>query len=203
MLVSRSVAYIYIYIPENGGTKASSRQTSVFFWRASRHKTWSAACESAVLRCRCGAYVVVMEGAEKQAGRLWDKFGMKEVVKEKCDTLYVGVGHQGNGMCLSRAGRYASYRSWKAKSALAKGRYHLSSSGGIPRARAGRPVCYRYVCAAPRQYGVGLKRSKYVFVTVGVFEVCNAYCLKFARRKKRHSLIWKSERARLSRDTDV
>ena len=33
-------------------------------------------------------------------------------------------------------------------------------------------------------------------------------CLKFAmhtaaRRKKRHSLIWKSERARLSRDTDV
>ena len=28
-----------------------------------------------------GAYVMVMEGAEKQAGRLWDKFGMKEVVK--------------------------------------------------------------------------------------------------------------------------
>ena len=43
-----------------------------------------------VQRCRgCGgAYVMVMEGAEKQAGRLWgNKFGMKEVVKEKCDTL--------------------------------------------------------------------------------------------------------------------
>ena len=36
---------------------------------------------------------MVVEGAEKQAGRLWDKFGMKEVVKEKCDTLCVGVGH--------------------------------------------------------------------------------------------------------------
>ena len=34
---------------------------------------------------------MVMEGAEKQAGRLWDKFGMKDVVEEKCDTLYVGV----------------------------------------------------------------------------------------------------------------
>ena len=50
-----------------------------------------------------GAYVKVIEGAEKQAGRLWDKFGMKEVAKEKCDTLYVGVGHhhsQRNGMCF-------------------------------------------------------------------------------------------------------
>ena len=42
--------------------------------------------------------VMVMEGAEKQAGRLWDKFGMKEVVKEKCDTLYVGVGHHHKAM---------------------------------------------------------------------------------------------------------
>ena len=66
---------------------------------------------------------MVIEGAEKQAGRLWDKFAMKEVVKEKCDTLCVGVGHhhsQGNGMCLSHAGRHASYGSWKAASALAK-----------------------------------------------------------------------------------
>ena len=65
---------------------------------------------------------MVMEGAEKQAGRLWDKFGMKEVVKEKC------VGHH--------AGRYASYGSWKATSSLAKGKYRLRLSGGIPRARA-------------------------------------------------------------------
>ena len=41
---------------------------------------------------------MVMEGAEKQAGRLWDKFGVKEVVKEKCDTLYVGVGHHHKAM---------------------------------------------------------------------------------------------------------
>ena len=41
---------------------------------------------------------MVMEGAEKQAGRLWDKFGMKEVVKEKCDTLSVGVGHHHKAM---------------------------------------------------------------------------------------------------------
>ena len=46
---------------------------------------------------------MVMEGAEKQAGRLWDKFGLKEVVKEKCDTLYVGVGHHHKAMaCVCR-----------------------------------------------------------------------------------------------------
>ena len=77
-----------------------------------------------------GAYVMVMEGAEKQAGRLWDKFGMKDVV------CWCRSSSQGNGMCLSHAGRYASYGSWKATSALAKGKYRLSSSGGIPRARA-------------------------------------------------------------------
>ena len=80
---------------------------------------------------------MVIEGAEKQAGRLWDECGMKEVVKEKCGTLYVGVGHhhsQGKGMCLSHAGRHVSYGSWKATSASAKGKYRLSSSGGIPRA---------------------------------------------------------------------
>ena len=52
-----------------------------------------------------GAYAVVIEGAEKQAGRLWDKFGMKGVAKEKCDTLYVGISHhhsQGNG-CVCHA----------------------------------------------------------------------------------------------------
>ena len=48
-------------------------------------------------RMRGGAYVVVMEGAEKQAGRLWHKFGMKEVMKEKCDT-YVGVGQHHKAM---------------------------------------------------------------------------------------------------------
>ena len=41
---------------------------------------------------------MVMEGAEKQAGRPWDKFGMKEVAKEKCDTLYVSVGHHHKAM---------------------------------------------------------------------------------------------------------
>ena len=42
--------------------------------------------------------IMVMEGAGKQAGRLRDKFGMKEVVKEKCDTLNVGVGHHHKAM---------------------------------------------------------------------------------------------------------
>ena len=105
---------------------------SLFLAGVAAQDTWSAACEAAVPRMR-GAYVMVTEGAEKQAGRLWDKFGMKEVVKETCDTLYVGVGHhhsRGNGMCLSHAGRHASYGSWKATSALAKGKYRLSSSGG-------------------------------------------------------------------------
>ena len=56
--------------------------------------------QSAVLRMR-GAYVMVMEGAEKQARRLWDQFGMKEVVKEKYDTLYVGVGHHHKAMACA------------------------------------------------------------------------------------------------------
>ena len=30
-----------------------------------------------------GGYVMGMEGAEKQARRLWDKFGMKEVSNER------------------------------------------------------------------------------------------------------------------------
>ena len=68
---------------------------------------------------------------------LWDKFGMREVVEEKCETLYVGLGHHHKAMaCVSHEGRYASYGRWKATSALAKGEYRLSSSGGIPRARA-------------------------------------------------------------------
>ena len=48
---------------------------------------------------------MVMEGAQKQAGRLWDKFSMqKEVVKEKCDTLYVGVSHHHKAMaCVCHA----------------------------------------------------------------------------------------------------
>ena len=44
---------------------------------------------------------MVMEGAEKQARRLWDQFGMKEVVKEKYDTLYVGVGHHHKAMACA------------------------------------------------------------------------------------------------------
>ena len=83
---------------------------------------------------------------------------------------------------LSHAGRYASYGSWKATSALAKGKYRLSSNGGIPPARArtqedllhSERRCAR--AARPREYDMRFKRSKYVFVTFGVFEVCNAYC---------------------------
>ena len=43
-----------------------------------------------------------------------------------------------------------------------------------------------------------VKRSSYVFVTIGVFEVCLHCILRHV--EKRHSLIWKGERARLSRD---
>ena len=41
---------------------------------------------------------MLMEGAEKQAGRLWHKFGMKD------DTLYVRVGHHHKAMaCVCHA----------------------------------------------------------------------------------------------------
>ena len=98
-------------------------------------------------------------------------------------------------MRLSHAGRYASYGSWKATSALAKGKYRLRSSGGIPRARARRKafsiVSIAARAGAPREHGMRLKRSSYALVTFGAFEVCNAYC---GASKKRPSLIWKSER---------
>ena len=82
--------YIYIYL-RRGDESQQPPDECLFLWRASRRKTHGQ--QLASQRCRgCGgAYVMVMEGAEKQAGRLWDKLGMKEVVKQKCDTLYVGV----------------------------------------------------------------------------------------------------------------
>ena len=59
----------YVYLRR--GDNSQSR-------RASRHKTHGR--QLASQRCRgCrGAYVMVMEGAEKQAGRLWDNFGNYE-----------------------------------------------------------------------------------------------------------------------------
>ena len=60
--------YIYIYIPEKGGTKASSRQTSVSFLAGvAAQNTWSAACESAVLRMRGG--VCNGDGGSREASR--------------------------------------------------------------------------------------------------------------------------------------
>ena len=79
---------------------------------------------------------MLMEEAEKQAGRLWDKFGVKDETEMRYVVCWCRSASQGNGMCLSHAGRYPSYGSWKATSAVAKGKYRLSSSGGIPRARA-------------------------------------------------------------------
>ena len=148
---------IEVYIPEKGGAKASSRQTSVSFSggrRGTRHVVGSLRGSGAA-------------DAGGICNGVWDKFGMKEVVK--CDTLYVGVGHhhsQGKGMCLSHAGRHAYYGSWKATSALAKGKYRLSSSGGIPRARSARRKTFSIVSIAARrarEYSVRLKRSSYVF----------------------------------------
>ena len=89
--------YIYIYLTIGGRKPAAARRVSLFLAGVAAQDTWSAACEPAVPRMQ-GTYVMVMEGAEKQAGRLWDKFGMKEVVKEKGDTLYVGVGHHHKAM---------------------------------------------------------------------------------------------------------
>ena len=83
--------YIYIYLRRGGRKPAAARRVSLFLAGVAAQDTWSAACEAAVPRMR-GAYVMVIEGVKKQARRLRDKFGMKEVVKEKCDTLYVGVG---------------------------------------------------------------------------------------------------------------
>ena len=71
---------------------------SLFLAGVAAQDTWSAALRVSGAADAGGTYVMVMEGAEKQAGRLWDKFGMKEVVKEKCDTLYVGVGHHHKAM---------------------------------------------------------------------------------------------------------
>ena len=69
--------------PEKGGRKpAAARRVSLFLAGVAPQDTWSAACESAVARMR-GGYVMGMEGAEKQARRLWDKFGMKEVSNER------------------------------------------------------------------------------------------------------------------------
>ena len=51
---------------------------------------------------------MMMEGVEKQAGRLWDKFSLKEKIKEKSNIFYVSIG----------IGRYAFYGSWKATSIL-------------------------------------------------------------------------------------
>ena len=129
--------------------------------------TWSAACESAALQMR-GAYVMVTEGAEKQAGRLWDEFGMKEVVKEKRDTLYIGVGHHHKAVaCVCHA--------QEGMRLIEVGRRHQRQRRQIPSkfewwdttcARAPRPRRKTFsivsVAARTRQYGVGLKRSKCV-----------------------------------------
>ena len=78
-------------------------------------------------------------------------------------------------MCLSHAGRHASYGSWKATSALAKRKYRLSSRPHAALARAQEDLLHSERRRA-REYGMRLKSSNYVLVTFGAFEVCNAYC---------------------------
>ena len=65
-----------------------------------------------------------------------------------------------------------------------------------PRARAQEDLLHSQRRRARREYGMRLKRSNYAFVTFGVFDVCNAYC---GTSRSGIPLIWKSERARLSR----
>ena len=74
--------YVYTYLRRGGRKPAAAKRVSLFLAGVMAQDTWSAACKAAVPWMR-GAYVKVIEGAEKQAGRLWDKFGMKEVAKEK------------------------------------------------------------------------------------------------------------------------
>ena len=114
---------------------------------------------------------MVMEGAEKQAGRLWDKFGMK-VVKEKRDTLYVGVGHRDKAMaCVC----HTSYGSWKATSPLPSVFEWWNTT-------CARRKTFSIVSVAARRARVRHafeRKQLFVFVTFGVFEVCNTA----ARRK--------------------
>ena len=58
--------YIYIYIPEKWGTKASSRQTSA---RVAAQVTWSTACESAVPRMRGWVCNDNGDGGSREASR--------------------------------------------------------------------------------------------------------------------------------------
>ena len=111
---------------------------------------------------------MVMAGAEKQAGRLWDKFGMKEVVKEKCDTLYVGHHHKAMAcVCHTQEGIF-----WKLEGDISVSDEEIPSEfERWGTTCTGRPSPY---CRRTREYGMRLKRSNYVFVTFGVFEVCNA-----------------------------
>ena len=78
-----SFVRIFNNIPEKGGTKASSRQTSVSFSggrRGTRHMVGSFRVSGAA---DARGYVMVIEGAEKQAGRPWDKFGNYEKSSER------------------------------------------------------------------------------------------------------------------------
>ena len=122
---------------------------------------------------------MVMEGAEKQAGRLWDKFGMKEVVKEKCDMLYVGVGHHHKAMAC------VCHTKLEGDISVSDGEIQ-SKFEWWDTTRA----CRSHRRRAPVWRGVEKKQACVCYIWSAMHTE--------ARRKKRHSLIWKSERARLS-----
>ena len=83
--------------PEKGGRKpAAARRVSLFLAGNAAQNTRSAACESAVPRMRGG--VCNGDGGSRETSRAAFGYGMKEIMKKKCDTLCVGVGHHHKAM---------------------------------------------------------------------------------------------------------
>ena len=121
-----------VYLRRGGRKPAAARRVSLFLAGVAAQDTWPAACEPAVPRMRGG--VCNGDGGSREASRA--ALGKRNAIR--CVLCWCRSSSQSNGMCLSHAERYASYGSWKATSALAKGKYRLSSSGGIPRARRAR-----------------------------------------------------------------
>ena len=119
------------------------------------------------------------ESRSKPGGR-WDKFGNyarnQEVVKEKCHTLYVGVGHhhkisQGNGMCLSHAGNVCIL--WKLEGDISVSEREIPSGfEWWDTTRAQKDLLHSERRRA-REYGMRLKKNQLcVFL--------HLECLKFA-----------------------
>ena len=137
---------------------------------------------------------MMIEGAEKQAGRLWDKFGNYERSSER-EMRYVSWCRSSS---LTRqrhvfVTRRKACTLWKLEGDISVREREIQSGfewwdttcgRAHARARARRktfsivsvPAREQRARAHVREHGVRLKRNNSVFVAFGVFEVCNAYC---------------------------